>query len=99
MKALLATVTTVYGIGGALAILLQARQIYARRTSCDVSLRFLAIYLGGYGLFLAYGLSIASLTLILADGTGAICGAFTFALAVRYHRACNAHPTTMKGMS
>jgi uncharacterized protein with PQ loop repeat len=99
MKALLATVTTVYGIGGALAVLLQARQICARRTSCDVSLRFLAIYLGGYGLFLAYGLSIGSLTLILADGTGLVCGLVTFALAVRYHKSCTTVPTVKGHLS
>jgi hypothetical protein len=43
---LIGVVASVYGVGGALSILLQARQMLARRASCDVSLRFLGVYVG-----------------------------------------------------
>lgn len=81
----LSMVTTVYGIAGAMAILFEARKIMARHSSADMSLRFMTTYVGGYALFLAYGLSINSLTLILSDGVGIICGGFTFAVAILYH--------------
>jgi hypothetical protein len=54
---LLAAAATVYGIGGALSVLFQARQMRARGSSHDVSLGFLAPYVGGYGIWLLYGLS------------------------------------------
>lgn len=82
--AILSTVTTVYGVGGAGAILLQARQMRRRHCSADVSLPYLGTYLGGYALFLAYGLAISSLTLILSDGVGLICGGFTLGTAILY---------------
>lgn len=94
MLAVLSVAATVYGIAGALAILMQARQIWARHASCDVSLRFLAVYVGGYALWLAYGLALHNLTIILADSAGTACGAFTLAVAVTFHHSCAA---TRKG--
>jgi hypothetical protein len=46
---LLATIATVYGIGGALSGLLQARQMRASGSARDVSLRFLSTYVGATG--------------------------------------------------
>jgi uncharacterized protein with PQ loop repeat len=62
---LLGAVATVYGALGALKTLLQTRQMLARRTSRDVSARFLASYTGGYAIWLTYGLSSGSLPLIV----------------------------------
>jgi hypothetical protein len=44
---LLALAATAYGVLAALAALLQAHQMHARRASCAVSARFLAAYVGG----------------------------------------------------
>ena len=77
------TVATAYGIGAAGAVLLQARQIVRRRSSCDVSARFFATYAGGYAVWLLYGLSIGSLPLILVDAAGLICGLLTLAVTLR----------------
>ena len=52
---LLGAAATVYRVLGALNKLLQARQMHARRTSREVSARFLASYAGGYAIWLAYG--------------------------------------------
>ena len=76
-------VATSYGIGAAGAVLLQARQIVRRRSSCDVSARFFATYAGGYGIWLLYGLSIGSLPLILVDAAGLVCGLLTLAVTLR----------------
>jgi uncharacterized protein with PQ loop repeat len=80
---LLATAATVYGLGGALSILLQARHMRARGASGDVSLRFLTTYVGGYAIWLLYGLSLGSVPIALVNGVGLAAGAITLAVAVR----------------
>src|ERR687894_3032447 len=80
---LVAMVATFYGVGAAGAALLQARQIVRHRSSCDVSARFFAIYAGGYGIWLLYGLSIGSLPLILVDAAGLLCGTLTLVVTLR----------------
>ena len=79
---LLGTAATVYGVLGGLKTLLQARQMLARRTSREVSARFLASYAGGYAIWLAYGLGTASLPLIVVDTVGLFCGGLTLAVAL-----------------
>jgi len=79
---LLPLAATVYGVLAALAALLQTRQMLARRTSCDVSARFFAAYAGGYAIWLLYGLSSASVPLIVVDGVGLVCGGLTLAVAL-----------------
>ena len=78
----LGTVATAYGVLGALKSLLQTRQMLARRTSGDVSAGFLASYVGGYAIWLAYGLSTGSLPLIVVDTVGLLCGGLTLAVAL-----------------
>jgi uncharacterized protein with PQ loop repeat len=76
---MLALLVTAYGVGGASAGLLQARRLLERRQSCEVSALFLAIYAGGYAIWLAYGLSIGSSPLIVVDGIGLVCATLTLA--------------------
>jgi uncharacterized protein with PQ loop repeat len=78
----LATVATVYGVLGALKTLLQTRQMLARRSSGEVSARFLASYAGGYAIWLAYGLSTGSVPLIVVDTIGLLCATLTLAVAL-----------------
>jgi uncharacterized protein with PQ loop repeat len=78
----LGTAATVYGVLGALKSLLQAQQMLARRTSGDVSARFLASYAGGYAIWLAYGVSTGSLPLIVVDAVGLLCAGLTLAVAL-----------------
>jgi uncharacterized protein with PQ loop repeat len=87
MTGLLATAATVYGFGGALSVLLQARQMRARGGSGDVSLRFLGTYVGGYAIWLLYGLSIGSAPIVLVHAVGLACGLVTLAVAVRLRGA------------
>jgi uncharacterized protein with PQ loop repeat len=79
----LATAATVYGVGGALSVLLQARQMLARGGSCDVSLRFLATYVGGYAIWLLYGVSTQSAPIVLVHALGLITGTITLAVALK----------------
>jgi uncharacterized protein with PQ loop repeat len=79
---LLGTVATVYGVLGALKALLQARQMFVRRSSREVSARFLASYAGGYAIWLTYGLGTGSLPLIVVDTVGLLCAGLTLAVAL-----------------
>ena len=78
----LGTAATAYGVLGALKSLLQARQMLTRRSSREVSARFLASYAGGYAIWLAYGLSTGSLPLIVVDTVGLLCAGLTLAVAL-----------------
>jgi uncharacterized protein with PQ loop repeat len=79
---LIGTVATLYGVGAAGAVLLQARQVLRRGSSCEVSARFFATYAGGYAVWLLYGLSIGSVPLILVDVAGLVCGMVTLAITL-----------------
>lgn len=93
MTHILGVVATVYGTYGAIAILMQARQMLTRHGSCDVSLRFLASYVAGYAIWLAYGITSGSLPLTVTDSAGLLCGSVTLAVAVIYHRSCTSAGT------
>jgi hypothetical protein len=80
---LLAAAVTVYGLGGALSILLQARRMRVRGASCDVSLRFLGVYVVGYAIWLLYGLSLGNAPIVLVNGLGLVCGTMTLTVALR----------------
>ena len=93
---LLAGVATVYGVLGALKTLLQTRQMLGRRSSRDVSARFLASYTGGYAIWLTYGLSTGSIPLIVVDAVGLLCGGLTLAVALSL-RGSLTRPATWNG--
>lgn len=51
--------------------------------SCDVSPRFLATDVGGYAIWLLYGLSLRSGPIVLVHAVGLVCGAVTLAVALK----------------
>jgi uncharacterized protein with PQ loop repeat len=83
---LLAAAATVYGIGGGLSVLEQARQMRDRGSSRDVSLRFLATYVGGYAIWLLYGLSMQSVPIVAVNLVGLVAGTVTLSVALRLRR-------------
>jgi Sugar efflux transporter for intercellular exchange len=91
----LVLLVTAYGVGAAGAGLLQARRLLERRRSCDVSALFLALYAGGYALWLAYGVSIGSPPLVIVDGIGVFCATLTLAIALSL-RGSLLNPATWK---
>jgi hypothetical protein len=80
---LLGAAAMIYGAGGAMSILLQAKQMLARGASCEVSARFLGMYVGGYAIWLLYGLSLGNGPMIVVHAIGLACGAVTLAVALR----------------
>ena len=85
---LIGAFATIYGVGGALSILLQARQMLASGASCDVSLRFLCVYVGGYAVWLLYGMSLGNVPIVLVHSLGLVCGAVTLAVAIKMRGPC-----------
>jgi uncharacterized protein with PQ loop repeat len=79
---LIGVAATLYGFGASWAILLQARQLLQRGSSCDVSARFFATYVGGYAIWLVYGLTTASVPIILVHAVGLACGTLTLCVAL-----------------
>lgn len=79
---ILGTAATLYGFGASCAMLLQARQLRERGTSCDVSATFLGTYVGGYAIWLLYGLSIGSIPIILVHAVGLGFGTLTLVVAL-----------------
>jgi uncharacterized protein with PQ loop repeat len=86
MTQVLGAAATVYGLGGALSVLLQARQMYVRGRSCDVSARFLTVYVGGFAIWLLYGLGIESFPIILVHAVGLVCGTITLSVLLWLRR-------------
>lgn len=79
---MLTFLVTAYGVGAAGAALFQTRQLLVSRRSCEVSARFFAVYAGGYGIWLVYGMSIASMPLIIVDAIGVVCATATLGIAL-----------------
>ncbi len=80
---LLGAAATLYGLGGAFSVLLQARRMHARGTSGDVSVRFFAVYVGGFAVWLLYGIGIGDLPVIVVHAVGLVCGSITLTVALR----------------
>lgn len=78
----LAGAATVYGVIAALAVLMQARQLLGRRSSCDVSVRFFATYAGGYAVWLLYGAVVRDIPLLIVDSIGLVSATVTLAVIV-----------------
>ena len=95
---LLGMTATAYGVLAALSVLLQTRQMLARRASCEVSGRFFALYAGGYAIWLLYGLSVGNVPLTIVDGVGVLCGGLTLAVTLSL-RGSLFHPTTWTSCS
>ena len=83
---LLGAAATLYGLGGAFSVLLQARRMHLRGTSGDVSVRFFAVYVGGFAVWLLYGIAIGDLPVIAVHAVGLVCGTVTLAVALRLRR-------------
>lgn len=79
---MLVLLVTAYGVGAAGTGLLQVRRMLEDRRSCQVSATFFAVYAGGYAIWLAYGVSISSLPLMIVNGIGVVCATLTLAVAL-----------------
>jgi uncharacterized protein with PQ loop repeat len=72
-----------YGIAGCFSSLLQAAALVRTGSAREISIPFIAILTGGHAIWLAYGVGIMNLPLIVTDSIGLCCGLVTWITAVR----------------
>jgi uncharacterized protein with PQ loop repeat len=82
-----------WGVLMAISPALQIRRIIERRSSDDVSLRYYGVLLVGFTLWVAYGLSIGNLALIVSNSVAFVVGSATVLIARRYRTAPEAANT------
>jgi uncharacterized protein with PQ loop repeat len=82
----LATCATLYGIAGSFSSLLQAAARVRAGSAQEISIPFIVILTGGHAIWLAYGIGIANLPLIVTDSVGLCCCLVTWITVVRLSR-------------
>lgn len=90
----LGTAATIYGLGGALSVLLQARRMRVRGASDDVSAPFFAVYVGGFAIWLLYGIGIGDAPIVVVHAVGLVCGTVTLAVTLRLRKPVAVAATT-----
>ena len=83
---------TVIGLVAAISLLLQARRLAKMGSACEVSIPVRLLALAGYSIWLAYGVAIGDVPLILVDLAGVAGAALVLrvTLSLRRRRACPA---------
>ena len=79
----LALIATAYGLCGAASSLLEAARLLKSGSADEISLAFLGVLLGGYLVWLLYGISTGDEPLIVTDAVGLAAGTITLSIAVR----------------
>lgn len=89
---LLGSAGTVIGLVAALSLLIQARRLARIGSACEVSIPVRLLALAGYAIWLAYGVAIGDVPLILVDLAGVLGAALVLrvTLVLRRRRACPA---------
>jgi MtN3 and saliva related transmembrane protein len=87
---LLGSAGTVIGLLAAISLLLQARRLAKLGSACEVSIPVRLLALAGYAIWLAYGVAIGDLPLILVDLAGVMGAALVLQVtfSLRRRRAC-----------
>lgn len=80
----LGVVAASWGVVMALSPVLQIRRILAYRSSRDVSIGYLAVIAIGFGLWIAYGIAIENVALIVPNTLALIVGLIAIGVAVRF---------------
>ena len=73
-----------WGIAMAVSPVLQIRRILNRRSSDDVSIGYYMVLLVGFTLWIAYGISIGNLILIIPNSVAVCVGLATVVIARRF---------------
>jgi uncharacterized protein with PQ loop repeat len=81
---ILAVVAASWGVLMAISPLLQIRRMVQRRSSGDLSLSYIGVLLIGFTLWMAYGISLGNLALVIPNGVAFTVGVATVLIALRY---------------
>jgi uncharacterized protein with PQ loop repeat len=77
----LAVGAATWGVVMALSPLLQIRRMLTTRSSKDVSIGYFIVLLVGFGLWVAYGVSIDNLALVIPNSVAIVTGVVTVVIA------------------
>ena len=80
----LAVIAGAFGVGMGASPLLQAVRAHRRQSSADVSLPFLVVLLAGGSAWLAYGIALGNLALMVGNSVGVISSSAAIAVAMRW---------------
>lgn len=73
-----------WGVLMALSPLLQIRRMLDRRSSADISLAYLGVLEVGFTLWIAYGVALPNLAIIVPNVVALLIGAATILIAIRF---------------
>ena len=80
----LAIIAASWGVLMAVAPALQVRRMLSRRSSADISIGYLGVLQVGFGLWLAYGISLGNVAIIVPNSVAFLVNAATIAIAMRF---------------
>ena len=80
----LALIAASWGVMMALSPILQLRRILERRSSADISIAYLAVLQVGFTLWMAYGIALGNVAIIVPNSVAFLVGAATLAIAIRF---------------
>ena len=86
MTTYLAVAAATWGVAMALAPLLQVRAMRTHRSSRAVSVGYQQVLLVGFALWLAYGIALHNLALIIPNTIAGVVSAKTILVALRFRR-------------
>lgn len=84
MSDTLAVLAAGWGILMGISPILQIRRMVERRSSADISMGYLMVLLVGFVLWIAYGLSIPNVAVIVPNVVALVVGVSTVLVARRY---------------
>lgn len=80
----LAALAASWGVLMALSPILQMRRMLARRSSADISIAYLGVLQIGFTLWIAYGVALRNLAIVVPNSVAFVVGAATVLMALRY---------------
>ena len=80
----LAALAASWGVLMALSPILQVRRMLERRSSADLSLSYLGVLQVGFSLWIAYGVALRNVAIIVPNSVAFLIGVATILIAVRY---------------
>ncbi len=82
----LGVIAASWGVLMALSPLLQIRRMVERRSSADVSIGYLAVLIVGFTLWVAYGIALGNMALVIPNSVALAIGIATIGVAWIYRK-------------
>jgi uncharacterized protein with PQ loop repeat len=92
MTVALGWIAASYGVLMAVSPALQIRHMLERRSSADVSLSYLMVLEVGFGLWIAYGVSLRNVAIIVPNVVAVSVGLATILVARHFRRGAAGNP-------